>query len=213
MNEPVIMYRESFWYLVGLGVLTVLGLIFNLWLGIFVFLLFLFTIFFFRNPKRLIPAEAAAVISPADGVVLEVAEVEENHYLKERAIKVSIFLSIFDVHVNRAPIEGQVDYVYYREGKFLPAFKSHASEINERNYVGIKNQKIKVLVVQITGFIARRIVCFVKPGDKLKKGQLFGMIKFGSCTEIYLPVNQVEILVKKGQRVTGGSTVIGRLIQ
>jgi len=211
MKEPVIMYRESFWYLIGLGALTILAFIFNIWLGSFIFLLFLFVLFFFRNPPRQIPEEETAVISPADGVVLEVTEVLENQYLKGPAVKVSIFLSIFDVHVNRAPIAGQVEYVHYRPGKFLPAFKSHASEINERNYVGLKNDLIKVLVVQITGFVARRIVCFVKPGDTLKKGQLFGMIKFGSCTEIYVPKDRVEILVEKGQRVFAGTTVIGRI--
>ncbi|GAV26093.1 phosphatidylserine decarboxylase proenzyme [Carboxydothermus islandicus] len=211
MNEPLIMYREGLWYLVILGVLTVAGAVFNLWLGAFVFLLFLFVVFFFRNPQRTIPEDEKAIISPADGVVLDVAEVNESYYLKGPAIKISIFLSIFDVHVNRAPLAGEVEYVHYRPGKFLPAFKSHASEINERNYIGIKNPYLQVLVVQITGFIARRIVSFVKPGDILKKGQLLGMIKFGSCTEIYLPKETVEVLVKKGQRVYGGTTVIGRI--
>ncbi|NYE56826.1 phosphatidylserine decarboxylase family protein [Carboxydothermus ferrireducens] len=211
MKEPLVMYREGFWYLVALGVLTVLGALINFWLGLLVFLLFLFVVFFFRNPRRTIPEDEKAIISPADGVVLDVAEVNASHYLKGPAVKISIFLSIFDVHVNRAPVEGRVEYVYYREGKFLPAFKSHASEINERNYIGIKNPYLQVLVVQITGFIARRIVSYVKPGDILKKGQLLGMIKFGSCTEIYLPKETVEVLVQKGQRVYGGITVIGRI--
>ncbi|GAV23013.1 phosphatidylserine decarboxylase family protein [Carboxydothermus pertinax] len=211
MKEPVIMYRESFWYLIGVGALAILGFIFNLWLGIFVSLLFLFILFFFRNPRRIIPADEQSIVSPADGVILEVAEVLENSYLKGPAVKVSIFLSLFDVHVNRAPLSGQVEYIHYRPGKFLPAFKSHASEINERNYIGIKNSRVKVLVVQITGFVARRIVSFVKLGDNLNKGQLFGMIKFGSCTEIYLPKDRVEILVQKGERVFGGTTVIGRI--
>lgn len=182
-------------------------------LGLAPLLLVIFTLYFFRNPPRKISASADEVVSPADGVVLSVAEVNENNYFHGPAIKVSIFLSIFNVHVNRTPIAGVVDYLHYRPGKFLPAFKSHASEVNERNYVGIraeKNPRLAVLVVQITGFIARRIVCWVKEGDALTQGELFGMIKFGSCTELYLPIDS-EVLVKKGEKVKGGLSIIGRL--
>lgn len=172
--------------------------------------LLLFTAYFFRNPKRHIPAESSAILSPADGVVMSVINVHEDKYLGGAAKKVSIFLSVLNVHVNRTPLAGEVEYIKYVPGKFLPAFKSHASEINERNYLGIKSDGIRIMVCQITGFIARRIVCYAKAGDWLDRGQSFGMIKFGSCTEIYVPEG-VEILVAPGERVKGGETIIGRI--
>lgn len=171
--------------------------------------LFLFTAYFFRNPRRTIPKDCRAVLSPADGVVLSVSNVHEDKFLGGSAKKVSIFLSIFNVHVNRSPVAGEVKYVKYVPGKFLPAFKSHASEINERNYVGLESPGFRVLVCQITGFIARRIVCYAKEGRRLDQGQMFGVIKFGSCTEIYVP-EDVEILVGPGDSVKGGETIIGR---
>lgn len=174
----------------------------------------LFTLYFFRNPHRIIKALTQEVVSPADGVVLCVEEVEEERFLKGSAVKVSIFLNVFNVHVNRAPIAGKVEYIHYQPGKFLPAFKGHASHLNERNYLGIRNQdnpKLALLVVQITGFIARRIVCWVKEDDLLTQGERFGMIKFGSCTEVYLPYGSL-VMVEKGQKVVGGETIIGRLI-
>lgn len=172
--------------------------------------LLVFTAYFFRNPRRNIPLDRKAILSPADGVVMSVGRVNEDSFLGGPCIKVSVFLSIFNVHVNRTPVAGEVRYVKYVPGKFLPAFKSHASEINERNYIGIESYGFKVLVCQITGFIARRIVCYAKMGDRLGQGQLFGMIKFGSCTEIYVP-DGVEILVKPGDNVKGGESIIGRL--
>jgi phosphatidylserine decarboxylase len=172
--------------------------------------LLVFTAYFFRNPKRRIPKDCKAILSPADGVVLSVERVRENRFLGQNSVKVSIFLSIFNVHVNRSPVAGYVSYVEYVAGKFFPAFKSHASEMNERNYIGIETSGFRVLVCQVTGFIARRIVCYPKRGDLLDQGQLFGMIKFGSCTEIFIPEN-VEVLVSPGDSVKGGETVIGRL--
>ncbi len=171
--------------------------------------LFVFTAYFFRNPKRTIPKDSRAVLSPADGVVMSVERVHEDRFIGGPALKVSIFLSIFNVHVNRSPVAGEVRYIRYVPGKFLPAFKSHASEINERNYVGIEADEFRVLVCQVTGFIARRIVCYAKEGGRLEQGQMFGIIKFGSCTEIYVPEG-VEVLVSPGESVKGGETVIGR---
>lgn len=204
---------DAFPILAVLFVITVCAyFVGGLWAGTLPLLLILFTLYFFRNPSREIVAQEDEILSPADGVVLTVEEVEENCYLHSAAIKVSIFLNIFNVHVNRTPVAGIIDYLYYKPGKFLPAFKSHASHLNERNYVGIRcenNPDFRLMVVQITGFIARRIVCWVKAGDKLGQGERFGMIKFGSCTEIYLPVG-TKVLVEKGQKVRGGKTVIGR---
>jgi phosphatidylserine decarboxylase len=206
---------DAFPILAVLFVITVCAyLVGGLWAVTLPLLLILFTLYFFRNPSREIVAEEDEILSPADGVVLTVEEVEENYYLHSAAIKVSIFLNIFNVHVNRAPVAGIIDYLYYKPGKFLPAFKSHASHLNERNYVGIRcenNPDFRLMVVQITGFIARRIVCWAKAGDQLRQGERFGMIKFGSCTEIYLPVG-TKVLVEKGQKVRGGKTVIGRFM-
>ena len=201
--------------LLTVGVVVTLAsyFIFDWPFAIIPLLFVLFTLYFFRNPEREINASELEVLSPADGRVLSIEEVYEDRYMNMQSIKVSIFLSVFNVHVNRSPIQGIVEYIHYQPGQFLPAFKGHASEINERNYVGIKNSENparKVLVVQITGFIARRIVCWVKTGRVLAQGERFGMIKFGSCTVVYLPVGS-EILVSEGQTVRGGTTVIGRM--
>jgi phosphatidylserine decarboxylase len=197
----------------------ILGAALSLWLGpkgwIFPGVLILFTLYFFRNPERSAVCEPEEILSPADGVVMSVEEVDEYRFIKGPAVKISIFLSVLNVHVNRAPVEAQVEYIDYQSGKFLPAFKSHASEINERNYLGVKTLTHRpqyILLVQITGFIARRIVCWSKPGDHLDQGERFGLIKFGSCTEIYLP-RGTEIYAEKGMKVRGGMTVLGRLTE
>lgn len=211
------MHRESFpiaragWpYLALLGALTII--VYDLFrpASALPAAMFLFTAFFFRNPKRRIPRDGKLVLSPADGVVLEVEQVEEEKFMGGSCVRVSIFLSIFNVHLNRSPVAGTVKYIHYRPGKFLPAFKSHASEINEKNFIGIDAGGFKVMVTQVTGFIARRIVCYTKIGDYLDQGQLFGLIKFGSCTELYLSPD-VTIEVAPGDRVKGGETIIGRL--
>lgn len=172
--------------------------------------LILFVLFFFRNPKRNIPSGKSLILSPADGVILEIDEVFEEKFIKDKAIRVSIFLSIFNVHLNRSPIAGEVKYRYYRPGKFIPAFKSHASDINEKNFIGIESRGYKVLVCQITGFIARRIKCWVEEGKRLTGGEIIGIIKFGSGTELFIPAGS-KIFVKKGDKVRGGETVIGTL--
>ncbi len=210
MKREVFPIASAGWgYLIILFVITV-SLFFLYKPGsIVTTLLFIFVAFFFRNPKRTPPENDKLIVSPADGVVMSVIETDENDFIGGRVNKISIFLSVFNVHLNRSPLAGEVKYIKYVPGKFLPAFKSHASEINERNYIGIDASGIKVLVCQITGFIARRILCYVGKSDKLEKGQIFGIIKFGSCTEIYLPVD-VNILIKPGEKVKGGETVIGR---
>ncbi|MDN5294369.1 MAG: phosphatidylserine decarboxylase [Eubacteriales bacterium] len=202
--------RDAFPYLLVLLLLA--GIFYFIFLPLSIFFLILagFVAFFFRNPRRTIPGDESLIVSPADGTVMEVSRVYEDSFLKGEAWKVSIFLSLFNVHLNRSPIAGEVKFRAYRPGKFLPAFKSHASEINEKNFVGIEKDGLRVLVTQITGLIARRIVCWVETGDRLEKGQLFGLIKFGSCTEIFLPLD-VEITVKPKDKVKGGETVIGRI--
>lgn len=169
-----------------------------------------FTAFFFRNPNRVSPEGAKLVLSPADGKVMSVSEVEEPDLIKGKAWKVTIFLSIFNVHINRSPVYGKVMYIKYKEGKFLPAFKSHASDLNERNTVGIESSHGRLVVRQITGFIARRIVCRVNTGDTLNAGERFGMIKFGSCTEVYVPISFC-VKAKAGEKVKGGVSIIGTI--
>ncbi len=169
----------------------------------------LFILFFFRNPKRVSTASPLAILSPADGKVLSITEIDEPEFIGGKAVKVSIFLSLFNVHINRSPLEGTVLLHHYREGQMLPAFKSHASDINERNTIGIETADgFRILVHQITGFVARRIVWWVKPGDGLKRGERFGLIRFGSCTEIVMP-HGTPVSVTVGQKTRGGITIIG----
>ncbi|MHB9093431.1 MAG: phosphatidylserine decarboxylase family protein [Eubacteriales bacterium] len=197
-------------YLVVLATITVLAVFAMPVLAFIPGILFLFVAYFFRNPSRNIPSEEGILVSPADGTILEVSEIYEDRFLASKAFRVSIFLSIFNVHLNRCPIEGVVKYRSYRPGKMLPAFKSHVSDINEKSFIGIENNGFRIMVTQITGFIARRIVCWVDVEDKVSRGDIFGLIKFGSCTEIIVPTN-VDIIVKKGDKVVGGETIIGRL--
>lgn len=173
-------------------------------------LLIIFILFFFRNPRREVPADKNLILSPADGVIMEIDEIFEEKFIKDKAIRISIFLSIFNVHLNRSPLQGEVRYRYYRPGKFIPAFKSHASDINEKNFIGIESRGFKIMVCQITGFIARRIKCWVDEGKRLGGGEIIGIIKFGSGTELFLPAGS-KLLVKKGDKVRAGETVIGTL--
>lgn len=205
-NSPIA--KDAFLYILILGVITFLLYLLYPPLSIIGIILLCFVIFFFRNPYREIPEGENLVVSPADGVVMAITEIDEPTFLNSKAIKVSIFLSLFNVHINRSPISGTVKYTHYRPGKYLPAFKSHASELNERNTIGIEGNGIKILVHQITGFVARRIVCWVTKDHTLNRGERFGLIKFGSCTEIVVPMN-VEIKVKPGDKVTGAKTIIG----
>ncbi|EHQ90212.1 phosphatidylserine decarboxylase family protein [Desulfosporosinus youngiae] len=202
--------RDGWLYLVILASLSALAYWIWPWLVILPGVLFLFVLFFFRNPERQVPMDELTLVSPADGVVMDVERVFEDHFFKGESIRVRIFLSVFNVHVNRSPMAGKVVFRYYRPGKMIPAFKSHASELNEKNYVGIENKHLKILVTQVTGFIARRIVCWVDKEDTLTKGERFGLIKFGSCTEIFVPTN-VEIMVSPGDKVRGGLSVVGKV--
>jgi len=202
--------RDGWLYLAILAVLTVLAYLAWPWLVIFPGILFLFILFFFRNPNRDIPTDELSLVSPADGVVMDVERVFEDQFLSSESIRVSIFLCVFNIHVNRSPMAGKVVFRAYRPGKMIPAFKSHSSDLNEKNYVGIQNQHLQILVTQVTGFIARRIVCWVDKGDLLAQGERFGLIKFGSRTEIFVPPN-VEIMVSPGDKVRGGISVIGRV--
>lgn len=183
----------------------------NVMLGLGLFLLFisLFCTAFFRDPKRDIPTDDRLLLSPADGKVIGVNRVEDDYV--GSAIKVDIFLSVFDVHLNRIPTPGQVDFVKYRPGKFISAFKDKASTDNERTDVGISGSWCKVRVTQIAGLIARRIICRLSDNDSVQLGQLYGLIRFGSRTELTFP-DSCEVCVKVGDRVKGGVTVLGKRV-
>jgi phosphatidylserine decarboxylase len=201
---------EARWILAILFFLVLVSWFFNAWLSLFFFVLTLYTLFFFRDPDRNIPADRNAVLAAADGTVTDISEVEESEVLKTRMRRVGIFLSIFDVHTNRAPIEGRITYRQHHEGLCLDARSQDCSEKNEAMTWGIENPRVTVVVRQLTGAIARRIVAWAEVGDQLAKGERFGMIRFGSRTEVYLPLT-ASVLVKAGEHVAGGSTIIARL--
>jgi phosphatidylserine decarboxylase len=167
---------------------------------------------FFRDPERQIPSSEGLVVSPADGKVVSVADVSEAPRFAGTATRVSIFLSPLDVHINRFPVGGTIDEVLYKRGKFLAAYKEAASERNEQNALKIVDEKGRFFgVVQIAGVLARRIVCWVKPGDILARGDRFGLIMFGSRTDLYLP-RGCKLEITEGQRVKGGETIVGRFV-
>jgi len=201
---------EARWILAILFFLALVSWFLNAWLSLFFFVLILYTLFFFRDPDRNIPADRNAVLAAADGTVTDISEVEESEVLKTRMRRVGIFLSIFDVHTNRAPIEGRITYRQHHEGLCLDARSQDCSEKNEAMTWGIENPRVTVVVRQLTGAIARRIVAWAEVGDQLAKGERFGMIRFGSRTEVYLPLT-ASVLVKAGEHVAGGSTIIARL--
>ncbi len=171
-------------------------------------MILIFTIYFFRDPERRTPGQENKLFSPADGRVIRVEEVYEPYFIKGKARKVSIFLSIFNVHVNRCPFAGRLVFASYVPGRFLAAHRKEAAQQNERNMLGLETDRGKVLVVQVAGLIARRIVCWIKPGDQLSAGARIGMIRFGSCTEVFFPL-EARLKVKEGDKVRGGETVLG----
>ncbi len=170
----------------------------------------LFVLFFFRDPERATPVGEGIVVSPADGKVIVIKDIFEPTYLKQDVKQISIFLSVFNVHVNRAPIGGEIEVVKYNPGKFHVASVDKASLDNEQTSMVIAFGKDKILVKQIAGLIARRIVCYARPGDTIKTGERYGLIRFGSRVDIFLP-KTAEIKVKLGDRVSGAQDVIGVL--
>ncbi len=203
---------EGRWIFAILAGLTLVSWLLIPWLSLLFVLLILYTLAFFRDPDRAVPTEENAVVAAADGVVADIVEIEEPDVLKARTRRVGIFLSVFDVHTNRAPVDGRVTYRQHRAGLCLDARRTDCSDKNESMTWAFQNPRVTVVVRQLTGAIARRIVGWSQVGDELKKGERFGMIRFGSRTEVYLPLNAV-VVVKVGDRVAGGSTVIARLAE
>jgi len=198
------MIRDAYLFIVPVLALAALCVWFGLSAAaVPLLLLAAFVSYFFRNPAREIPAGEDLIVSPADGKVVKVASLPEGQ-------SISIFLNIFDVHVNRAPIRGELERVEYRRGRFKAAYDEQASRVNEQNVLTIRGRRIRVVVKQIAGLIARRVVCWKRPGHFLERGELFGLIRFGSRVDVILP-NEVKLLVKVGDRVKGGSSVIGEV--
>ncbi len=201
---------EARWIFAVLVVLTfILGLV-TPWLSLLGVLLILYTFYFFRDPERVVPTDPNVVVAAADGVIAGIEEIEEPEVVKATMKRVAIFLSVFDVHTNRAPVAGTVTYTERRVGKMLDARHPDATRLNECRVWAIEHQNVVVVVRQITGAIARRIVAWAAVGQTVQRGERFGMIRFGSRTEVYLPMN-AEIVCKVGDRVQSGVSIIARL--
>ncbi|MGA3083790.1 MAG: phosphatidylserine decarboxylase family protein [Thermodesulfobacteriota bacterium] len=193
-----------------------MGVVFFLWLdlpvgwGIWV-LLTLFVISFFRDPERKSPQEEKAILAPADGRVLLIEDKEMAPFSTGGTIKVSIFMSVFNCHVNRIPVSGTIEKVFYRAGNFYSANQERASAQNEQNALLLRtNEGQEISVVQVAGLLARRIVCWVRSGDTVKRGERFGLIRFGSRVDLFLP-SSVRILIHRGDKVKAGLTILGEL--
>ncbi len=168
-----------------------------------------FTAYFFRDPSRQIPGDAKTVVSPADGTIVAIEDLQSTPHYDGPCKRVSIFLSVFNVHINRSPFEGTVEAITYKPGEFKNAMRADTTDVNESNTVRMNTVHGPMTVRQISGLIARRIVCKVEVGESLAKGEKFGMIKFGSRTELYLPTN-AEICVTLKEKVQGGASVLAR---
>lgn len=209
-NQPVAVEGYPF-----IGLFAFITLIFALlgW-GIFTLILLaltLFTTYFFRNPERITPQDKDLIIAPADGEVIFVGEVDENRYFQGRVKKISIFMSVFNVHINRVPLSGKVIDKFYQRGEFFNASLDKASDQNEQAGLLLEDdQGRKILFVQIAGLIARRIVSYPAIGDNLKAGQRYGLIRFGSRVDLYLPL-ETQLDISLGAKTVAGESILGRL--
>ena len=210
IGVPIV--KEGFPFVgIGAGVTLLLGLLGLTVVAVAAGGLTLFTAWFFRNPTRVIPQGPGLVVAPGDGTVIAIEEEFESRFLKDRSVRLTIFLNVFDVHVNRIPCEGVVEDIQYQPGAFLVASKPEATLKNEQNALFLRTaQGAKVLCVQVAGLIARRIVCWLSPGDRVMRGERFGLIRFGSRMDTYLPLG-TELKVAVGDRVKGGETIVGVL--
>ncbi len=211
-NEGMPVVQEGIPFLLVFLLAAVAFAVGGLWQAVLPCLLVLgYVAFFFRNPERLAPVGASMVACPADGKVIYVGSATEPEFSKEVRQKVSIFMSLWDVHVNRFPVDGTVKDMKYRRGSFLAAWEEAASLENERNALLVEtNHGERLVVVQVAGLIARRIICYPSIGSFVLKGQRFGLIRFGSRVDVYLPLD-AEVLVKVGERTLGGETILAKL--
>jgi phosphatidylserine decarboxylase len=174
-------------------------------------------VYFFRDPERHPPAGEGLVLSPADGTIQDIGEVDEPRFIQGKALRIGIFMSVFSVHVNRTPVKGRVAYLFYKPGNFLAAMNPQAIDVNESFATGFvtshAGREFKLLMRQISGVLARKIICVLREGEEIAAGERLGMIKFGSRAEIYIPIDvKFEIAVAIGQKVTAGETVLGKLL-
>lgn len=201
--------KEGYPFIFFFTAMTVLTSVFgNSWFASIPFLLTLFMLYFFRDPDRKIPADKKALLSPADGCVVQIREIVEDELSNEKMIEVSIFMNAFNVHVNRVPCDGTVKDVKRYSGRFMAAWSEEASKANEHITMLFHTMHGNIVVRQVAGLIARRAVCRVKPGDVLKQAERFGIIKFSSRVDIFLPIN-TKIKVKLKDKVKAGETVLG----
>lgn len=202
------MVRDGYFY--GVSFLLVAGVLYWFtgawWWAVLPVLLAAFFLWFFRDPRRTIPAGAGLIVSPGDGTVTEIAPIETPEGARQR---ISIFLSVFNVHVNRMPIGGEVTRVEYKKGVYLNAMNPDSAARNEQSMITVRGEGMEVSFKQIAGLIARRIVCSVKAGQRVERGERMGLIKFGSRVDVIMPA-EVEILVRLRQKVSGGATVLAR---
>ncbi|MBP7460306.1 MAG: phosphatidylserine decarboxylase family protein [Candidatus Delongbacteria bacterium] len=204
LSSLIVMLSGGICCLIGLlqpltGSIAVIGMIGSLFFSAF-----------FRDPERKAPANQATILSPADGKVVAIDTIESRDYLRSKSIRISIFLSLLDVHVNRIPSDGKIEYIKYVPGRFNPAHSTPGSDLNEHMVVGIKTKHHKMMIVQIAGILTRRIICRLREGMKVTRGSRYGMIVFGSRTDLYVPLG-TEICVKPGDSVKGGLSIIGVL--
>ena len=207
MKQPLIA-REGWLVLLAAFVAALIATWLIGWWSIPFWIWAVFALQFFRDPERVPPADADAVIAPADGRIVVVEKVRDE-YLQREALKISVFMNVFNVHSNKSPVDGEIKGAWYTRGKFVNADLDKASTENERNALWIQTPQGDVTCVQIAGLIARRILCYVRIGDTLVRGQRYGFIRFGSRVDVYLPVSaRPEVSI--GQKVTGGRTVLAR---
>ncbi|MBP9743353.1 MAG: phosphatidylserine decarboxylase [Burkholderiales bacterium] len=210
--HPIIAREGWLFIIISLIITLIIYNLSNFWVTLPFILISLFIIQFFRDPKRIIPAQPNIILSPADGKIIAI---EETHdvYQNVRAMKISIFMNIFNVHSNRSPVDGEVTHIEYYPGKFINADFDKASTENERNAMVIRLANgQKITVVQVAGLIARRILCYVRVGNVLSRGQRYGFIRFGSRVDVYLPLD-ARILVSIGQKAVATETILAKLEQ
>ena len=211
IDKHPLLAREG-WFYIALTLFSAVltSVVFPVYVAVFFWVIFAFVLQFFRDPHRPIPQEEGAIISPADGKVIFTGVVDDP-YLERKAFKISVFMNVFSVHSNRAPFEATVKKVWYKPGLFVNAAFDKASEENERNAVWFQSDDgIDVVSVQVAGLVARRILCYVKEGDKRQRGERYGFIRFGSRVDLFLP-EDFQINVALGDNVSSGSSILGRL--
>ncbi len=205
------MIGDAYKFVIPLLVPAALLAFFHLYTGaVLLALAAAFICYFFRNPVRTIPPGENLIVSPADGKVVRIVDLPDEGG-QPGGKGISIFLNIFDVHVNRSPIKGELAGLEYKRGKFKVAFDDDASRVNEQNILILRGQGMRVIVKQIAGLIARRVICWKKPGNSIERGEIIGLIRFGSRVDVLLP-REVKVLVKVGDRVKGGSSILGECV-